>query len=381
MTTAIRSLIYFFLLISITGNRTYAQAVLPVPDHIIIAILENHSYQQIIGSEAAPNINALATDPHSALFTRSFALEHPSQPNYLDLYSGSNQGVTDNGFPTVNPFLSPNLGRQLLDAGKTFITYAEDLPYTGYNGIISGNYVRKHNPVANWMGAETNQVPEATNQPFTAFPSADFTFLPTVSFIIPNQVNNMHDGVDPLRITQSDAWIYDNLNSFIQWAKTHNSLFILTWDEDSYYNSNQIVTIFTGQMVNAGEYADSVNHYDILRTIEDMYGLSYAGNAATAVPITNCWKIADGINEPGLNEKSFSIYSGPPGGGLSIKIECSGFVPVGFVEICNMLGESIYKKTFNTSFPVEIDLNAIPHGVYFVRVSDGKRLFVRKVMV
>jgi hypothetical protein len=191
----------------------------------------------------------------------------------------------------------------------------------------------------------------------------------------------MHDGADPLRITQSDTWIYDNLNSYIQWAKTHNSLFILTWDEDSYNNSNQIVTIFTGQMVNAGEYADSVNHYDILRTIEDMYGLPYAGNAATAVPITTCWKKADGINEPGLNENSLSLYSGPPGGGLSIIIEGSGFVHVGFVEICNMLGESIYKKTFNASFPVEIDLNAIPHGVYFVRVSDGKRVFVRKVMV
>ena len=374
-------MIYTILLFLITGNRTYAQAVLPVPDHIIIAILENHSYQQIIGSEAAPNINTLAADPHSALFTRSFALEHPSQPNYLDLYSGSNQGVTDNGLPHVNPFFSPNLGRQLLDAGKTFITYAEDLPYTGYNGITSGNYVRKHNPVANWMGTETNQVPEATNQPFTAFPSADFTLLPTVSFIVPNQVNNMHDGADPLRITLSDTWIYDNLNAFIQWAKTHNSLFILTWDEDSYNNSNQIVTIFTGQMVNAGEYADSVNHYDILRTIEDMYGLPYAGNAATAVPITKCWKIADGINEPGLNENSLSLYSGPHGGGLSIKIEGSGFVPVGFVEICNMLGESIYKKTFNASFPVEIDLDAIPHGVYFVRVSDGKRVFVRKVEV
>ena len=81
----------------------------PRPDHVVILILENHAYSQIIGSSAAPHINALANDASSALFTQSFAIEHPSQPNYLDLFSGSNQGVTNDNVPSGIPFTTPNL--------------------------------------------------------------------------------------------------------------------------------------------------------------------------------------------------------------------------------------------------------------------------------
>jgi hypothetical protein len=67
----------------------------PKPDYIVIVVLENHEYSQIIGSCDAPYINALARDTFSAIFTRSYIIAHPSQPNYLDFYSGSSQGVID----------------------------------------------------------------------------------------------------------------------------------------------------------------------------------------------------------------------------------------------------------------------------------------------
>src|SRR5690349_5938901 len=73
---------------------------LPTPDHVVVVILENHSYSQIVGSADAPFINQLAVsganftnDPTlDPLATRSgsHATDHPSQPNYLELYSGSN---------------------------------------------------------------------------------------------------------------------------------------------------------------------------------------------------------------------------------------------------------------------------------------------------
>ncbi len=264
---------------------------LPKPDHIVVLIFENHSYNSIIGSTAAPHINALAADTSSALFTQSFAIEHPSQPNYLDFYSGTNQGVTNNYLPTNIPFTTANLGRQLFDSGLSFTTYSEDLPSVGYNGATSGKYARKHNPAANWMGTGTNQIATTTNQPFTAFPdSADYSYLPTVCYVIPNLYNDMHDGSDPARITRGDKWMYDSLNSYINWSKTHNSLFIMTFDEDDNSTSNHITTIFTGANVKAGQYAYAINHYSILRTIEEMYRLSYAANAATATTINYCWK-------------------------------------------------------------------------------------------
>jgi hypothetical protein len=276
--------IIFFIIIFI-AEACSKQYTVPKPDHIVIVILENHSYSQIIGSGNAPFISSLVRDSFSANFIKSYAIKHPSQPNYLDLYSGSSQGVSNNKHSESAPFTTANLGRQLINAGKSYSTYSEDLPVVGYDGDSSGKYVRKHNPAANWMGTGTNQIPPITNQPFTAFP-LDYSKLPTVSIVVPNLDNDMHDG----SISTGDTWVKAHLNNYIQWAKTNNSLFILTFDEDDNKHNNHIVTIFTGEMVKNGQYSNRINHCNVLRTIEDMYGLPYAGNAASVTLITNCWK-------------------------------------------------------------------------------------------
>src|SRR5690349_1251893 len=88
----------------------------PIPryDHVVIVVMENHTYGQILGSASAPYINKVARDSDAALFTASFALTHPSQPNYLQLFSGSNQGVTDDKVPGGLPFKTANLGAELI---------------------------------------------------------------------------------------------------------------------------------------------------------------------------------------------------------------------------------------------------------------------------
>ncbi|MEO7961317.1 MAG: alkaline phosphatase family protein [Ginsengibacter sp.] len=256
--------------------------LVPSYDHVVILILENKPSENIIGSASAPFINSLVAK--SANFLQSYAIEHPSQPNYLDLYSGSNQGVTDNSVP-ASKFTTPNLGSQLLAKNKTFVTYSEDMPSVGYDEKAIANYVRKHNPAANWMGTGQNQIPATTNQPFTAFPS-DFTKLPTVSYVIPNLRHDMHDGT----IEQGDTWVKNNLEAFITWAATNNSLFILTFDEDDSNFNNHIATFFVGQKIKKGEYFTKINHFTVLRTLEDMYKLPYAGAAAQETSIINCWE-------------------------------------------------------------------------------------------
>ena len=222
--------------------------------------MENRSQAEIIGASDAPYITGLASDDHAAVFTQSFGVEHPSQPNYFDLFAGSNQGVGDDDVPKNQPYTSDNLGRELLDQGLTFVTYSEDLPGVGSNDSESGAYRRKHNPIADWMGTGKNQVPDSLNQPFTAFPS-DFTKLPTVSYVVPNQNNDMHDGT----IAMGDTWIRDHMNAYIQWAKTHNSLFIITWDEDDHTAGNNIPTIFEGQMIRPGKYEEPITHFSVRR--------------------------------------------------------------------------------------------------------------------
>ena len=75
---------------------------------------------------------------------------------------------------------------------------------------------------------------------------------------------------------------------------TNNSLFILTFDESytAYEDPNlynHIPTLFVGPMVKPGDYSKNINHFNVLRTLEDMYHLPYAGAAAVASPITEIW--------------------------------------------------------------------------------------------
>jgi len=253
-----------------------AKSKVPVPDHVIIVMEENHSYSEIINNSQAPYINSLASS--GALFTNSFAITHPSQPNYLDLFSGSNQGVTDDSCP--HTFTTKSEERELLSAGLTFKGYSEGLPAKGSGTCDSGEYARKHVP---WTNFVTD--PAKNSLPFTSFPS-DFSKLPTVSWVIPDLLDDMHDGT----IAEGDSWLQNNLSAYVTWAMSNNSLLIVTWDEDDGTENNQVATIFVGPMVVAGQYSEKINHYNVLRTIESMYGLKPLGSAKGVSPITDVWQ-------------------------------------------------------------------------------------------
>ena len=263
---------------------------IPNPDKVVVVVLENHAYSQIYGSPAAPYLNSLINGSRTAFFTNSYAVFHPSQPNMLRLYSGSNQGTTNGNLPLNAPFNTPNLGALLINASKTFIGYSEGLPYPGYLGEFFGGYARKHSPWVNWHGSSTYAIPDSLSQPFTSFPT-NYNLLPDVSFVIPTQNNDMHNGSDPTRITVGDNWIQNNLGGYIEWAKTNNSLLILTFDEDDNFSGNHIFTLIIGQPVQPGSYSSRIDHYNVLRTIEEMFSLPYAGASATATPIDFCWDV------------------------------------------------------------------------------------------
>src|ERR1700739_1121046 len=114
------------------------QAQLPKYDHVIIIMEENWSYAQTIGGTNAPTLTALSKTAYTANFTQSYGNTHPSEPNYLELFSGTLHGVTtDIVGPASNaPFNDCNMGSSLISAGYTFIGYAESQPSAGW---YSGN--------------------------------------------------------------------------------------------------------------------------------------------------------------------------------------------------------------------------------------------------
>ena len=252
---------------------------LPRPEHVVVVIEENRGYSQIMHMRNSNSyIHALAR--RGVLFTQSYGITHPSQPNYLALFSGSTQGVTSNACP--HTFDSGNLASSLLDKGLSFASYAESLPVAGDVRCWSGAYQRKHNPVVNWQGA---RLAAELNQRFADFPK-DFSKLPSVSFVIPDQKNDMHDG----SFETADDWLKMHIAPYVDWAMEHNSLLILTWDEDDGREDNHIVTILVGPMVKEGSSDQRINHYSVLRTLLDFYDLPALGASRDTEALKGIWK-------------------------------------------------------------------------------------------
>ena len=272
----ILSLLAGALAIRLASPEPEAAPPLPRPDHTVVVIMENHAYSDIIGNPTAPYIASLRNS--GANFTDSHAVTHPSQPNYLALFAGDTENVTDNSCP--HTFHSANLASGLLESGQTFLGYSESMPAFGYTGCDAGNYARRHNPWVNYAN-----VPATANLTFNSFP-ADYAVLPNVAYVVPDLCHDMHD----CSVATGDAWLASRLDSYVQWASSHNSLFILTFDEDNGTATNQIATIFVGPMVQPGDYPTRIDHYSLLRTLEDMYGVPPTGKAASAEPITAIWK-------------------------------------------------------------------------------------------
>jgi acid phosphatase len=261
------------------GGSGSAQAAttVPTPSHVVVVMEENHSYADIIGNTSnAPYFNSLAGQ--GALLTGSFGVTHPSEPNYMALFGGSTDGLSSDACP-VSEGNAANLGSELIASGRTFAGYSEGLPSAGSSTCTSGKYARKHSPWANF-----SNIPAADQQPLTTFPT-DYTKLPTLSFVIPNLNDDMHDGT----IKTADSWLNSHLSAYATWAKTHNSLLVVTWDEDDYTENNQIPTIIVGQGVKTGHFSETVNHYNLLATLEAMYGLKAVGQSAGLAPVSDIW--------------------------------------------------------------------------------------------
>jgi hypothetical protein len=270
-------------------------------DHIVVVIEENRDASQFTGAANAPFINGTLI-PQGTLLTDSLAIGHPSEPNYLQLFSGSAQGTqgTDGpvagslapagATPTGTGLNLPNLGASMLNIGKTFAGYSENLSAAAnplaYNagGLSGALYARKHNPWSDFISSVGGQytLPASTNQDFSAFQTLaganNYAALPTLSFIAPNQCNDAHGTSQdcPNGITNvglADTFLANNLAGYVDWAKTHNSLLIVTTDEGNTTIGTdpatglpltRVLTVLDGAGIAAGKtYGGALNEYGL----------------------------------------------------------------------------------------------------------------------
>jgi phosphatidylinositol-3-phosphatase len=267
---------FFILFVAITGTLSAQTPPERTTKYVQLVIFENESLDNVIGSPQAPYLTGLAKS--WANMRNSHAIAHPSEPNYLALFSGSTQGVTDDSCP--HTFSAPSLGGELIKAGLTFTGYSESMPSNGYAGCganVSAKtgkdlYRRKHVPWPNFT-----DVPASGN---LVYPGALAAPPSRFVWITPNMCNDMHD----CSIKTGDDWAAANLPKLIAWDKAHDGILIVTFDENDGSPGNQIPTILAGN-VTPGQYDQKIDHYSVLRTIEDIFRLAPLGQSAGAKPI------------------------------------------------------------------------------------------------
>src|SRR6516165_11302276 len=307
------------------SSASTTNSAIPRYQHIVEIMMENTSYGTIIGNSLAPNINTLANT--YGLATDYFGVTHPSEPNYMANWAGDFFGVQDDNqfyctpaMATTDPNCAgttvdhtvnaPTLGDQLTAAGKTWKGYFQDLPPIPSTGVIMTGpnangpytfkwpsntdalYASKHNPFLNFTGTQTalaNMVPDTQL-------GADLRrgVLANFSLVVPNQCNDMH-GIaacsdENTLISSGDSYVGTMVQTIMNsqvWRTGRNAI-VITWDEDDFSDQGNPGTGCCGFDPGGGHVATIVitnqgeqhiidntpyNHYSLLLTLEDAFGL------------------------------------------------------------------------------------------------------------
>jgi hypothetical protein len=77
---------------------------IPHYDHIFVIMMENHTYQQVVGNPTFPFLNSLINSNKVNVGTSYYAIGHPSFTNYLEIVGGSNFGIRSDNPPDWHNF-------------------------------------------------------------------------------------------------------------------------------------------------------------------------------------------------------------------------------------------------------------------------------------
>lgn len=252
----------------------------PAAAHVILVVEENHSYSQVIGNSSMPYLNGLASQ--FGLATQYFADTHPSIGNYLMLTTGQIETTDDAFSGTIS---DDNIVRELVKANKTWHSYAENLPNVGYVGGDVYPYLRHHNPMT--YLSDVIGTSQASNiVPFSQFASdVSAGSLPDFSLVIPNALNDAHDGT----LAQADQWLKTNIDPLIRSSVfQQGGVLVIVFDEsdmsDVAHGGGHVAMVVVGPKVKKAFQSTTLfQHESTLRLALSTLGVnSFPGAAASA---------------------------------------------------------------------------------------------------
>jgi phosphatidylinositol-3-phosphatase len=319
--------------------------------HIFYIMMENHGTNDIIGNTAdAPYLNQLASSYGVA--THYFGVTHPSLPNYLAAISGDFQGIWDDcaagvtstcapqAFVSGSPLLTSNEaarasnrphmfnGQTLVDQLEahhmTWKAYMQSMPSVGFTGVSTELYAQKHDPFMYFTSIHNNPARLQRIVPFSQF-DQDSKSSNTRNFvwITPDACSDMHGIAQSAAqsIGIPDCATYDGLiargDNFIHtivpeimnspsWKE--GSAIVIVWDENDAGSSGccNSPTGLNGATLGGADVPmivitsngphhivlsdASYNHYSLLATIEQIWGLGCLANTCNSPLMTKLFE-------------------------------------------------------------------------------------------
>lgn len=257
----------------------------PTFSHVFLLLLENHSYSEVIGNSSMPYLNGLAQQ--SGLAAQYYANAHPSLPNYFMLTVGQTETTSDSFSGVVT---DDNVVREFVNAGKSWKAYAESLPSAGYLGGDVYPYFQHHNPFVYLSDVQNSPAQAANIVPFTQL-AADLAnnALPQYGFIVPNALDDAHDGT----LAQADAWLQQNIAPLLASAAFQSGgLLVITFDEgdesDTNHGGGQVATVIVSSKSKASYVSQTFyQHQSTLRLTLKACGVdNFPGESANAPDMT-----------------------------------------------------------------------------------------------
>ena len=316
--TALAMCLLSACVVAITAGRASAQPI----DRTFVIVMENQSFDEVIGTvdgNGVPNtpyITNLAL--RNGLATLYFGVTHPSLPNYLSMIAGDYLGVQDDNdscyaIPSYTPgchaFSNPNLVDLLVARHISWAAYMQSMPSTGFRGDrwpLTGPklYAQKHNPFVYFKDialnpAQLQRIKPLNSLSILSHDLASPMTAPRFVYIVPDQCHDMHGtttcSATPSLLKQGDGYVRDLISRITASPSfTRNSVIYLTWDENDYSGNlgccdspaiggGHVATIAVSPLITAPYRSQKMfNHYSLLATIENAYGLPHLGHSGDA---------------------------------------------------------------------------------------------------
>jgi len=287
----------------------------PGPAHVFVIVMENHGYDDLVGAAAAPWINDAVA--RYGVADRSYAVAHPSQPDYIALTSGGTQGVVDDRDVVIDV---PNLVDQLESQNRTWTGYMQsfdtcsgDVLRTFCGGQL---YARKHDPFVSYQDIASNPDRLVRIVDLSQL-DADLASrsVADLAWITPDLCHDMHGisgredvpcaGFDDAQlIAAGDAFLEATVRSIIASSSwTPGSVLFVTWDEAGGRDTSgccgsepaggHILTLVIGYGGGSRRSQVPYDHYSLLATIEGLLGLPCLGQACLAKPMWDLVAVPD----------------------------------------------------------------------------------------